>query len=139
MFGPTPGSKSKIGQSFPRGTTMLFVQTAAPIGWTRVSTFDDSLLRIVGTATPGSGGSNGFVATFNTQTATGAFTITTSQLPSLTVGSGGESSSSSPGTTFVAGTQGWGASQTISNGGGSHNHSITTSIKYVDALIAKKN
>ena len=61
----------KAGRStFPAGTTMLFLQAAAPVGWTRVTTNDDALLRIVGTAAPGTGGSNGFVATFNAQTTT---------------------------------------------------------------------
>ena len=83
MFGGLPGSKQKIGQSFPRGTTMMFINVAAPYGWTRVSGNDDALLRIVASSTPGTGCTNGFVATFNSQTATGNFTITTAQLPTL--------------------------------------------------------
>jgi hypothetical protein len=142
MFGPTPGSKTKAGQSFARGTTMLFVQSAAPFGWTRVTTNDDALLRIVGTAAPGSGGSNGFVATFNSQSATGAFTLTSTQLPTLSANSVFENFGSGSSSGQAGGGGGatlLQAAPTISGGGGSHSHSITTSIKYVDALIAKKN
>jgi hypothetical protein len=68
----TPGTRQKAGgKPFPTGTQMMFVNAAAPLGWTRVTTFDDALLRIVGSTTPGSGGSNGFVATVNGQTGTG--------------------------------------------------------------------
>jgi microcystin-dependent protein len=143
MFGPTPGSKSKAGQSFPRGTTVLFVQSAAPFGWTRVSTFDDSLLRIVGSAAPGSGGSNGFVATFNSQTATGAFTLTTATIPSHShTVQGSENPTYTGGSTFPAYIDQNSArsnATTSVGSGGSHSHGITTSIKYVDALIASKN
>jgi hypothetical protein len=142
MFGPTPGSKSKIGQSFPRGTTMLFVQAAAPIGWTRVTTSDDALLRINGSTTPSTGGTNGFVATFNSQTTTGNFTITSSQLPTLSATSVFEnfnSGSSSGQTGSSGGSALLQSTPQFSGGGGAHNHSITTAIKYVDALVARKN
>jgi|SRR5579872_5599680 len=143
MFGPTPGSKSKIGQSFPRGTVMLFVQMAAPFGWTRISAFDDSLLRIVGAAIPSSGGSNGFNAVFNTQTATGAFTLTTATIPSHShIVQGSENPSYVGGSTFPAyidQNSPRSNATTAVGSGGSHAHGITTSIKYVDALLASKN
>jgi hypothetical protein len=138
---------------------MLFVQAAAPVGWTRVLANDDSLLRINGSTTPSAGGSNGFVATFNSQTATGSTTLTTAQLPAQTYvfhfhpGTNSAGSTAGP---YPAGGDGSGACAiplmsttatstssgtvvTDSNAGGSHNHSITTSIKYVDALVATKN
>jgi hypothetical protein len=131
-------------RAFPAGTQLMFVNAAAPIGWVRVSTFDDALMRIVGSAAPGSGGSNGFVATFNSQTVVGNTTITTATMPahthtgaaSATIGCGG-----SPLYEGVVGCRTTGiATNTGSNGsGGSHNHTVTTSIKYVDALIAKKS
>ena len=143
MFGPTPGSKSKVGQSFPRGTTMLFVQAAAPFGWTRVTTNDDALLRINGSTTPSTGGTNGFNATFNTQTATGAFTLTTASIPSHSHSvNGSENPTYTGGSTFPAyiDQNSPRSNATTSVGsGGSHSHSITTSIKFVDALIASKN
>jgi hypothetical protein len=144
----TGGKAARRG--FPAGTQLMFVNAAAPVGWVRVSSFDDALLRIVGSAAPGSGGSNGFVATVNGQTGTGAgtsgaTTISTATLPSHThtIPFGG----SSAGEHCVgACTGGVGvASITGSAGsGGSHTHSIpslsvTFGIKYVDALIAKKS
>lgn len=46
-------------QSFPSGTKMLFVQTAAPVGWTKQTTHNDKALRVV-SGTAGSGGTSAF-------------------------------------------------------------------------------
>jgi len=47
-------------QAFPSGTKMLFQQTAAPTGWTKVTSgVDNKALRVV-SGTAGSGGSNAF-------------------------------------------------------------------------------
>lgn len=66
------------------GTRMAFNQTAAPTGWTKDTTaaLNDSIMRIV-TGTVGSGGSTAF-STFNGQTATAAYTLTTPDIPSHT-------------------------------------------------------
>jgi hypothetical protein len=134
------GGKAGRG-SFAAGTTMLFIQAAAPVGWTRVTTNDDALLRIVGSAAPGTGGSNGFVASFNSQTTVGSTTLSTAQIPSHN-----HNFLQAQNCTAASGIQVTG-STTVTNstiiqnagGGGSHNHTITTAIKYVDALVAKKN
>lgn len=143
MFGGLPGSKQKIGQSFPRGTTMMFINAAAPYGWTRVSSNDDALLRIVASSTPGTGGTNGFVATFNSQTATGNFTITTAQLPTLSATQVFENFSSGSSSGIAPPSGGPStllqATPVISGSGGAHSHGLTTAIKYVDALVARKN
>jgi hypothetical protein len=132
----------------PAGTAMLFVQPAAPTGWTRSASHDDSLLRIVSSAAPGFGGTNGFVAGFNSQTATGNTTLTVATMPSH--------SHAQDSRTFVAGTGpgpgqrlyggtggqvGYNMSTNTSpqGGGGAHAHGITTAIKYVDALVATKD
>lgn len=85
MFGGLPGSKQKIGQSFPRGTTMLFWQASAPVGWTKVASQNDKLLRVVsGVGGPlGGGGSNAF-STVNAQTVVGNTTLSAAQIPSIT-------------------------------------------------------
>ena len=44
---------------FPTGTKMLFQQTSAPSGWTKVTTHNNKALRVV-SGTAGSGGSNAF-------------------------------------------------------------------------------
>ena len=47
---------------FPSGTKMLFNQTSAPTGWTKVTTHNNKALRVV-SGTAGSGGSNAFTNT----------------------------------------------------------------------------
>ena len=47
---------------FPTGTKMLFQQTSAPTGWTKVTTHNNKALRVV-SGTAGSGGSNAFTNT----------------------------------------------------------------------------
>jgi hypothetical protein len=144
MFGPTPGSKTKVGQTFARGTQMLFVQATAPIGWIRVTANDDALLRINGSSTPSTGGTNGFVSTFNSQVSTGNFTLTTSTIPAHQHVMPGrfQSPDSAPNAFNVpSGAVAWGFFSTTNTDGGSggaHNHSIITNVKYVDALIARK-
>ena len=59
----------------PSGTKMLFVQTAAPTGWTKDTTHDNKSLRVV-SGTAGSGGSVDFTTAFASQTPTGSVTIT---------------------------------------------------------------
>ena len=71
---------------FPSGTRMLFQQTSAPTGWTKVSSgVNNRALRIV-TGTVGSGGSNGFTNVLNSSITTGSgsvssHTLTTAQIP----------------------------------------------------------
>ena len=133
------------GPYLPSGTVTDFFQAAAPTGWTRLTTYDDALIRIVGSAAPASGGSNGFVATFNAQTVTGNFTLTTATMPShphtLPGGDAGPVLvSNSPQSIYAVQSNGTNNStNTLSAGsGGAHSHPITTAIKYVDVLLATK-
>jgi hypothetical protein len=60
----------------PSGTLAPFQQTAAPTGWTKQTTHDDKLIRVV-SGTPGSGGSwtiTGLAADAHTHTQQGTFT-----------------------------------------------------------------
>jgi hypothetical protein len=122
------------------GTVMLFVQTAAPTGWTKATAHNDKALRIVSGAA-GSGGANAF-STVMAQTAVGSTTLTLSQIPSHShsytkAAADGTNTVASPGATSGV------AYSTVSTdsqgGGGSHNHTITMNISYVDAIIATKN
>ena len=125
--------------AFPAGTRMSFQQTSAPTGWTKDTTaaLNDSIMRIV-TGTASSGGSTAF-STFNGQTATGATTLSTAQMPSHTHSSAtgsptnGNSGSGLTSTLAVVGNSG------ATGGGGSHTHSMTTAIKYYDFIIASKD
>jgi hypothetical protein len=134
--GALPTFQAAAG-GFPAGTRMSFQQTSAPTGWTKdtTATIDDSILRLV-TGTVTTGGTTGF-STWNAQTATGATTLSTAQIPSHTH-------------TINVGTEGADAfirnannASTINSGGtgggGSHTHSLTQSLKYYDFIIASKN
>jgi microcystin-dependent protein len=160
MFGGLPGSKQKIGQSFPRGTTLLFWQAAAPIGWTRIVTQNDKLLRVVSAngGPLGGGGSNAF-SIVNAQTVVGSTTLSTAQIPAhnhsvndpghvhqelLPIVGGGSSFASGNLTNTFGGGPNTAAAVTgitIQNngGGGSHNHAITMSIQFIDVILASKN
>lgn len=126
---------------FASGTRILFQQTAAPTGWTKDTTFNDTVLRIVSGAA-GTGGSNAF-STVNAQTVVGNTTLTTTQIPSHTHGyTAGGAAMGTPydaGVTFTPGAPGAAATTGAAGGGGSHNHTITFNILYVDAIICQKD
>jgi hypothetical protein len=125
---------------FPSGTTMLFQQTAAPVGWTKQTVLNDYGLRVVSGAvgtTPGTAFSTVFA-----QTAVGNTTLALSQIPAHSHGSvlnpaavsaaAGLSGSVPPeyGNPGLTDSQG---------GGGAHTHSVSLALAYVDCIIAVKN
>lgn len=142
FIGPGQRARTK-GGAFPSGTQLMFINASAPRGWVRVATFDDALLRIVGSAAPSSGGANGFVAVVNAQTGTGtgttgtgntgtgtsgATTITTATMPAhahqeqwnsggCVLGLGGTPGNTTPSATNAPSTQNNGS-------GGSHTHTV---------------
>ena len=127
---------------FVAGTIMLFVQTAAPTGWTKVTTYNDAALRIVNGAAS-SGGVTGFATIFAAGGITsGATTLSTAQMPSHNHFM--NERNQSPGQ-FDPGGIGFlfpgGNAQFTSNtgGSGSHTHSVTMNLKYVDVIIASKD
>ena len=58
-----------VGEEFVSGTKMIFNQTAAPTGWTKVTSANDVALRLV-SGTVGTGGSVAFETAFASQTPT---------------------------------------------------------------------
>jgi hypothetical protein len=127
------GSGLSLG-GFPPGTLMLFVQTAAPTGWTKSTTHDNKALRVVsGSVT--TGGTQDFTAVLNGTV--GATTLTEAQIPSHThTGRNGSLSL----TTSVSGLNTFGAAAGntgATGGGGSHTHSMD--VAYVDVIIATKD
>lgn len=70
-------------EGFVTGTSMLFLQAAAPTGWTKSTTHNNKALRIVSGTGGVSGGTSPFTTVFNNRTLTMAnlpnVTITTSQ------------------------------------------------------------
>ena len=71
---------------FAAGTALLFNQTTAPTGWTKVTTNTDAALRVV-SGTVGTGGTVAFSTAFASQAVSGsigATTLTSSQIPAHT-------------------------------------------------------
>jgi hypothetical protein len=128
---------SAPGAAFPSGTRMSFNQTAAPTGWTKdtSSAINDAVLRLV-TGSVSSGGSTGF-SSWNSTTATGAYTLATADIPSHTH-TAAVVTSSMVNSQFQTGTAGAGDTG-ATGGGGSHSHSLSNNIKYYDFIIASKN
>lgn len=126
--------------SFPAGTAMLFVQTAAPTGWTKSTTHNDKALRIVSGAAS-SGGTTAFSTVFAAGRTSDATTLTTAQMPSHTHTT--PTGFSGGGTAYWAGNcPGTGLSSTsgATGGGGSHTHGLPTfAVQYVDVIIATKD
>lgn len=145
---------------FPSGTVMLFVQTAAPTGWTKSTDHNDKALRVV-SGTASSGGSTAFSSVM------AARTIAQANLPNITISASGLTASSSTTVSLSGGTIGgtgstsWGAdggglSGPVNPSGISASATTTTTIggtvslggsgtaldfavQYVDTIIAVKD
>lgn len=149
--------------AFPAGTVMLFIQAAAPTGWTKSTTHNDKALRIVSGSGGGSGGSVAFSTAFASGS-TGATTLATSQLAShghaipvgysdnngnrLHLGAAWQSGSgygvSGLGNNAYSGelsgfSQGGRSPVSAAGSGGSHSHSLSLAVQYVDAIICVKD
>lgn len=141
----------------PSGTKALFVQTAAPTGWTKDTTHNNKALRIV-SGSVGTGGSSSFTSALGTPSlsisvsgSTGSTTISSSSMPSHSHGI--DSVGDSSGAYYTGHVWGYRAnaqpdySTFNTGGGGSHNHSLSASasgtaginVQYVDVIIATKD
>lgn len=148
---------SAAAAAFDAGTVMIFAQTSAPTGWTKLTNLNDYALRVVSGAAS-TGGSTAFSTVFANQTPTittsglsaGATTLSTSQIPSHDhwlswYTNGACFGPSAPGGPATSGPQALSGS---TGGGGSHTHSIsgsatssaiTLNVQYVDVIRASKN
>lgn len=130
------GSGLSLG-GFPPGTLMLFVQTAAPTGWTKSTTHDNKALRVVsGSVT--TGGTQNFTAVLNGTV--GATTLTEAQIPSHSHTFPARISTTVSTPTIASGQIAPASSNPSTNatgGGGSHTHSMD--VAYVDVIIATKD
>jgi hypothetical protein len=128
---------------------MLFVQTAAPTGWTKSTTHNDKALRVV-SGTASSGGSTAFSSVF------AARTISTDNLPSHAHTFSGFTSTTGDHTHTVisvsdttVGSDGGGAyayqATRTTSPSGAHNHSVGSgtamdfAVQYVDVILAVKD
>lgn len=123
--------------NFPSGTKMVFMQAAAPTGWTLDATNDDVVLRINGTAGGGTGGSWTVAGLTNADEAAHTHTFSTTSGGVNTSGpfnldSGGASQHAH--THTVSGT---------TDAGSAHTHAISSDgtwrPAYVDGIIATKD
>ena len=140
--------------AFPSGTVMLFVQSAAPTGWTKSTAHNDKALRVV-SGSVSSGGSVAFSTAFASQSISaswsgsiGATTLSIAQIPSHThgyerwVGAFGGTLDSFGGwaeNTYNTGATGGGGSHTHSVSGSVAVNSINMAVQYVDVIICTKN
>jgi hypothetical protein len=139
--------------AFASGTLMLFVQTAAPVGWTKQTTHDDKALRIV-SGTASTGGTAVFSTVFG-RTAVDGYTLTIAEMPghSHSVncyqaagqfnGAGylaTNASGASPGDIMAFSPSFINPFPIASaGGGGSHVHTVDLRVQYVDCIIAAKD
>jgi hypothetical protein len=125
--------------AFPSGTVMLFVQTSAPTGWTKSTANNNKALRVV-SGTAGTGGTVAFTTAF-ANGSTGSKTLATAEIPAHSHDTQIAGGPGSPASYYYADT--WGFTNTIitanTGGGGSHNHSLTLDVQYVDVIIATKD
>jgi len=132
--------------AFPSGTVMLFVQSAAPTGWTKSTAHNDKALRVV-SGSVSSGGSVAFSTAFAAGLSAGATTLSIAQIPShahvIRMGW-----PAAEGSSYASRWQ----SQAVQNvstttlntyetgGGGSHTHSLPSfAVQYVDVILATKD
>jgi hypothetical protein len=150
----TTWTSAAAGGGFASGTLMLFVQTAAPTGWTKSTTHDNKALRVV-SGTASSGGSSTFSTVFANQTPTittsglsaGATTLSTAQMPSHThtykqftgYPDAGLSNQSASGANIASSATGGGGSHTHTVTGSATSSAITLAVQYVDVIIASKS
>lgn len=147
----------KVGNApigVPSGTKMLFQQTSAPTGWTKITATNNAALRVV-SGTVGSGGTADFTAVFDERT------ILRANLPDVTL-SGTTNTAGShrhgydrPGSTKVV--EGGNPATTAGPRGnsntdtdGDHSHTVSVSlggsgtpldfdVKYIDVIVCTKD
>ena len=161
--------KAEVDAVIPSGTSMLFVQSTAPTGWTKSTTHNDKALRVV-SGTAGSGGSLNFSAAFAASRTTGnagshshnvwtgGATLSIGQLAAhyhddLWYGNifqdemyGGQNGTGpANGNAPYNRTTGWtGGGEAHTHGAasdtqGQHGHAMSMEVKYVDSIIAVRN
>ena len=140
LAGRTLAGTGNVIDNFATGTAMLFQQSTAPSGWTKLTVHNDKALRIV-TGTAGDGGITNFSTVF-TRSETDGHALTVAELATHSHGisppvAGNVDGSNNlvggnGGSVLVSGTQNTGS-------GDAHVHAIDIRVKYVDAILASKD
>jgi hypothetical protein len=143
----------QAGVTLASGTVSLFYQSAAPTGWTQVTSLNDYALRLVSSSGGTTGGTTAFSTVFANQTVSGsgtigATTLTTTQMPSHTHGVDYYANNGPTPAVGSANTQSLNGTQDTSSvgGGASHTHSftgvgstITLNVRYANIILCSKN
>jgi hypothetical protein len=158
--GRVVAAASGTGGGVAAGTVAPFTQASAPTGWTQVTTFNNTSVRVVSGAGGGSGGTIPFTTLFSpTSSYSGAVSITSgqvggtvlseAQLPShdhssiINTGGGSWSQGGSQFGTYGGTTQSTGNNETHTHSlvGAAASGSFTSNfnLQYVDFLFASKN
>jgi hypothetical protein len=131
----------------PDGSVMAFFQANAPTGWTKVTTQNDKMLRVVSGTGGGTGGSAAVSSPAHNISAA-AHTLATSEMPSHTHGGVGTSlgttnmRSGGNGNWYYLGTSLSTGNTGSAGSGGSHSHNTSGSIttpQYIDVIICSKD
>ena len=135
--------KHPAATTFAVGTTMLFHQDAAPIGWTKdtASTLDNSALRIVASTSWASGkqGATAFNSVFGSSKTTGAKTLAEANIPSHTHAVAGNTTASTGSGAGSDREDGSGVVSGATGGGGSHDHTLSLDLNFINMIIASKD
>ena len=163
--GQLNASTGLYNSPIPTGSVMLFYQSAAPTGWTQVTTLNDYDLRLVSGVGGTTAGTTAYSTVFANQTVsttvsvsgtTGATTLSTAQMPSHThkgYPPTGGCAFASPAVFTGAWDGVTGATGDVglaTGGGGSHTHSfsgsgsgtssaVTLNVRYANIIICSKN
>jgi len=136
------------GGAIPSGTVMAFFQSGAPTGWTKVTSQNDKMLRVVSGTGGGTGGSAA-VSSPAHNLAAGSHTLSVSEMPShnhTTAGGAQFASGGSTGTKYYQNNTNGGpainaintANMSNTGGGSGHSHNMSGSIttpQYIDVIL----
>jgi hypothetical protein len=126
---------------FRRGTSMLFANPTAPMGW-KVEADNDTMVRIVSSVGGATAGTNGMADAVGGAAAVSVdnYTLLEADIPSHThkqitsSGAGG----SNTGTRTSSGTPEQVVDTAATGGGGAHAHTLSLDVKYVDMMRCTK-
>jgi len=110
--------------AFPAGTTMLFVQTSAPVGWTQQNAYNDYALRVVAGLGGGTGGTVPFSTAFSTAGVTGTIGATTLGVTDIPAHSHGVTD---PGHNHTIAFNDPGHNHSVNDPGHAHNYTVVSS------------
>ena len=143
---------SRSGGGVESDTVMVFHQSAAPTGWTKLTatgTGDDSITHVclrcvTGNITDGVGGTVAMTTAFASQ-AVAAHTVASNEMPSHAhfmhgCIAGPANQAGRPGHDTGSNLAPLGCNTCTTGGGGSHTHTaINLAVKYVDVIVASKD